>query len=732
MPTANPPSPAAATAASPGNALAGIVASIAATAGPGSAPATVPPVREELRLLAASNNSDGSPAWMIQDPVTNKFYRIGWLDFEILSRWSQGSVSAIVDSVNNDTTLQIDQNDVKALAGFLQQHDLLRASSAAAVQQLLVKSDAGRLGWIKWLIHHYLFIRLPLVRPQALLAQLLPYLRWIFSVPTALVVVFLTATGVFLVARQWDTFLGTLVDQLSYTGAISFSAALVFSKCLHEVGHALTATRYGVRVAHMGIALLVMFPMPYTDTSESWKLSRPRQRLAIASAGIVAELALAGLATLAWSLAPDGPLRNGLFFLATTSWVLTLAVNISPFMRFDGYFILSDLIDFPNLHERSGAMARTWMRRNLLGLNEPWPEEFPRKTAIALVVFALGTWIYRLILFIGIAWLVYYFFFKVLGIILFIVEIWWFVVQPIWRELWVWYQRRTEIRANRLGFAAVLLLGLLLLGFVPWQTSVRGTAWVHAARQTVIFTPLPGTLLATSQEGLVAQGARLFQLSSPDITLDTQRIQAQIDGREAELRSLTGQEDGESQRGELQAQREKFSAELKGQKDELKRLAITAPFAGRLQDLDDGLTVGSWVHPKQALAVLIDPQSWVVDVLVEESDIGRVRVGDAVELLLQRTHLEKLPGRVEAVDTGKLSTLPHPLLDAQHGGPIATLQGSKQSPVQALYRVRVRLQTQPDLRQMAMGTASIQTEAKAWLPSVLERVYAVVIRESGF
>ena len=699
---------------------------------PATQPALVPPLREELRLLAASNNSDGSPAWMIQDPATNKFFRIGWLDFEILSRWPMGEVEAIVHSVKAATTLAVDAEDVKALTGFLQQYDLLRASSSSAVQRLIAKSDAAKLGWLTWLVHHYLFIRLPLVRPQAWLARIMPYLRWIFSAPTALAVLLLTVVGIFLVARQWDTFVGTLVDQLSYTGAISFSVALVFSKCVHEAGHALTATRYGVRVAHMGIALLVMFPMPYTDTSESWKLHRPRQRLVIASAGIVWELALAGLATLAWSLAPDGALRNALFFLATTSWVLTLAVNASPFMRFDGYFILSDLLDFPNLHERSGAMAKTWMRRSVLGLNEPWPEEFAPRTAALLVVFALFTWLYRLSLFIGIAWLVYYFFFKVLGIILFIVEIWWFILLPVYRELKVWFQRRAEIRANRLGWAAVLLATLLLLGFVPWQTSVRGTAWVHAARQTVIFTPLAGTLVSTTPEGRVARGDRLFQLNSPDIVLDTLRTLAQIDSRAAELRSLTGQEDGESQRAELLAQQEKLGAELKGQKDELKRLVLTAPFAGVLQDLDEGLALGSWVHPKQALAVLVDPKSWVVDVLVEESDIGRVRVGDPVELLLQRSHFEKLQGQVEAIDTGKLSTLPHPLLDAQHGGPIATLQTAKLAPVQALYRVRMRLQNQPDLRQMALGTASIRTEAKAWLPTILERVYAVLIRESGF
>lgn len=118
----------------------------------------------------------------------------------------------------------------------------------------------------------------------------------------------------------------------------------------------------------------MLWPMLYTDTSESWRLRSPRHRLAISSAGISVEMALAGLSTLAWALLSDGPLRQAMLYLATTGWVLSLALNASPFMRFDGYFIASDLLDFPNLHERSGAIARAWLRRKLLGWKEPDPE----------------------------------------------------------------------------------------------------------------------------------------------------------------------------------------------------------------------------------------------------------------------------------------------------------------------------------------------------------------------
>jgi len=156
----------------------------------------------------------------------------------------------------------------------------------------------------------------------------------------------------------------------------------------------------------MGVALLVMWPMPYTDTGESWKLERSRHRFAIASAGICAELMLAAWCTFLWTFMPDGNFRNALFFLATTAWVLTLLVNASPFMRFDGYYMLTDALDFPGLHERAGHQARRAMRRALLGLEEPSSEVLTPGFRAFLIAFAVATWVYRLGLFIGIAtWL---------------------------------------------------------------------------------------------------------------------------------------------------------------------------------------------------------------------------------------------------------------------------------------------------------------------------------------
>ena len=192
----------------------------------------------------------------------------------------------------------------------------------------------------------------------------------------------------------------------------------------------------------MGVAFLVMFPVLYTDTTDAWKLQSRRDRLRIVTAGVRTELYLALIATFLWGVLPDGSLRSAAFFIATTSWVTSVLVNISPFMRFDGYYAFSDLIGVENLQQRAFELGRWRLRRWLWGLNDPLPEPMPRRRARLLILYAWGTWLYRFFLFLGIALLVYHFFFKVLGIFLFIVEVLWFIVMPIFKEVRTWRERR--------------------------------------------------------------------------------------------------------------------------------------------------------------------------------------------------------------------------------------------------------------------------------------------------
>ncbi len=450
----------------------------------------LPPLRQELALHAGPADSNGVPTWTLHDPTDNRFFQLTWPAFEILARWSLGSVQALLASIQRETTLQVGEGEVFELLGFLTQHNLLAARNAQDSARLAHMAAASHMSNTMWLLKHYLFFRVPLVRPMPFLRAVLPHIRWLFTPTFWRVMLGIALLGLYFVSQQWDSFTGTFAAYSGWQGLLGIGVALSIAKVAHELGHAFTAYRHGCRVPHMGVAFLVMVPVLYTDTNEAWKLPSRRQRLQIGVAGMAAEIALAACATLLWNFLPDGALRAGVFLLATSTWLVTLAINTSPFMRFDGYFILSDLLDMPNLHERTFALARWHMREWLFGWGDGAPETFPPGRQRFLIFFAYATWIYRLVLFLGIAFLVYHLFFKALGVVLLAVELGWFIAYPILREIKVWWLRRHELKWNRntrRSFALTLLL--LAIVMIPWPRGESAPAVLGAAQAQWLYAP---------------------------------------------------------------------------------------------------------------------------------------------------------------------------------------------------------------------------------------------------
>ncbi len=698
---------------------------------------TVPALREELRLLPATPQPDGSPAWHILDPVRNRFFRIGWLEFELLCRWALGRPDAIAGAVREETTLGATPDDVGALAEFLERHVLAAPAGPQPGHTLADRASHQRGAWWQRLVHQYLFFRVPLLYPQAGLARLARRLRWAWSPAFLAVTVAAGVAGLWLLSRQWDTVLAELGGAFGGLGWLGFALALAVSKTLHELGHAVTAVRHGVRVGHMGVAFLVLLPMLYTDTGESWKLLTSRARLRIAAAGLTAEVALAVWATLAWALLPDGALRQAMLFLSTSAWVISVAVNASPFMRFDGYFLLSDALDLPNLHERAGALARARLRRGLLGLPEPDPEPFPPGMARALNLFAWTTWIYRAVVFFGIALLVYHLAFKLLGIVLFLVEVVWLILRPVWHELRHWWRLRALVLPGRRTLLLAGLGGLVVLVVLPWQGGVTADGWVHA-EQRVLYAPQPAQLdaVAVRAGDAVAEGQLLFALRQPALADGEHKatIMAEAYGRQAA--GFVGVEGTGTASAQLAAQlAAEWRQEAAAKRDEAARLRLAAPFAGTVLDLDPDLRPGAWVDVETPLAWLVDDRQWRAEVLVEEAAIGRVRPGQAAKVHVAGSAAAPWPARVLSIDPARLQALPHPLLDARHGGPVRTEEGKERAaakPRDALFRVTLALDSPPDARRVQLVQAVIDADPQSLWDRWAGALVATLIRESGF
>jgi putative peptide zinc metalloprotease protein len=697
-----------------------------------------PQLREELSLHAGPVLVGGQPSLTLEDPVRNQFFRLDWLTCEILQRWSLGDAADIVQSIETATTLHPTEADVEAVARFLHDNQLLRPdpfTSAATMAERRRKIE-GSLA--TRLLHHYLFFRVPLVKPDRWLERLAPmcdvfYRRgFLFATLAALLL------GAVQVFRNWSQFEASFVDSLTPRGILGYVMALALVKVLHELGHAVTAKRQGCRIPSMGLAFLVMWPVPYTDTNDSWKLRDDRARLRVAGAGVATELAIAAWATLAWTLLPDGMLRSMMLPLAATTWIATLALNASPFMRFDGYFFLCDWLGMPNLHGRSFDLARWRLREWLFAPGAAPPEYFSQRKQAAMIAFAWLTWLYRLALFIGVAVLVYQFFIKLVGILLFVVEIAWFIAKPISSEIAVWRRIWPLLPDKRRARRSMLIAGIILaLCFVPLPGRLEAGGHLHAGRTVPVFAPERAQVasLPLKDGARVAEGTVLATLAGPEQLARRQILEAKVARLRWQSATAGFNAEQRQQSGVTSQELATAEAELKALDEDAAGYSPRAPFAGTLRDIDPDLAPGDWLRKNEKIALLVADGPWEADAYFDEATVARLAVGDSA-----RFYPHGSPGRavklvVTAIDRDASRTLPDSGWVAGKGGDIAARErNGGWVPEHAVYHVTFRLAdpAAPPPVTTLRGTVVVASAWEAPALRFLRAAFAVFWREFGF
>lgn len=699
----------------------------------------LPRLREELDLLPGSPAPDGQPNWLLHDPVRNQFFRVDWPTLEILQRWDLDDAALIANEVSKQTTLELDTDDVLLVIRFLEQHQLTQASSIESSKKMADQFARVNGSPLKWLLHHYLFFRIPLIKPDAWLSRWLPIARW-FSKPLFL---WLTAGAMFFgfsqVTRRWDEFGVSFIDTFNLEGVISYVAALFVVKVLHELGHAFVAKNYGCRVPTMGVAFLVLWPVAFTDTNETWRLTNRFQRLRVASAGIMTELVVAVWATLAWALLPAGSLQSAAFFLATTSWIATLAINASPFMRFDGYFILMDALDMPNLHARSFELARWKLREWLFNLQEEPPEHWSPSKEIALIAFAWMTWIYRLILFLGIAILVYHFFIKLVGIFLFLVEIVWFIAKPVASELAVWQKLWPQIiQRSRSRQSALIGVALCFLLAMPWPGRINVSAILKPQESLPLFAPGGSRIdrLPFQHGQFVASGQSLMTLYVPEMASRGRALELRLENQRSLARSSAFDDDLRKRWMVSEQSAVTTEKEFQSVQAEQKKFQPTAPYDGRLFMSDPDLSVGQWVSKKEPLALLVKQGTpWRVETWLEEEDVARIRIGQSAKFYTDSVSEPLLTVKLVAIDSDAGRTLARRELASAIGGHILTREKNGQLvPERAIYRVSFEVNELPSsYEELAWrGQLVIHADWSSPATKYFRQLLTVLIRELGF
>jgi putative peptide zinc metalloprotease protein len=426
-----------------------------------------------------------------------------------------------------------------------------------------------------------------------------------------------------------------------------------------------------------------------------------------------------------------------LFVLASTTWIVTLAINLSPFMRFDGYFVLSDLLGFPNLHERAGACARWWMRKTFVGLDEAQPEPGLRPgQRAALILFAWVTWAYRLAVFLGIALLVYHIAFKLLGIFLMFVELIWFIARPIWTELAYVWKARSQVRMAWRPAIVVLALVTAFVWIIPVSYEVTAPAIARARNEYAVYAPFPArvTAVRVSDRQAVAADTELLTLQAVDLEVREKKADISIAAARAELARMPASVRLQESHGVLQERLAQAMAEKQAVLDQFGRQQLRAGQAGIVRDVPPDLVAGRWVSPRQLLMRVVSEDAALIEAYVGERQVAAVAPGQTVRFFPHLPDRPVISGEVVAVDRSPQRQVSRPLLASLHGGAIVVKQDQHGTLVaqDAVFRVIVKpVGELPKADAVIHGNVRIETGLRFIVENFVYRILSVLIRESG-
>ena len=697
-----------------------------------------PSIREDLQLFEGTPLEDGSPTWLLFDTLTNKYFTIGLNAFRLLNYWNADVDTKTFIKNVEQKGVNLKEEELNDFISFLKVNDLISHHNSEDTKFLIEKYKNQKKHFILSIIHNYLFFKIPLLKPDTFLDSTLMFAKIIGSKLVRYIVYVLGLIGIYFVIQNWDQFINTFLYFFNWNGFIFYAFSLVLVKAIHEFGHAYVAKNYGCNVNSMGIAFLVFFPFLYTDNTNAWRLRDYSNRLRINFAGISTELHLALLATFFWSILEPGTLKSIAFFIATTSWVSSLLINISPFMRFDGYYVLADFLRVENLQPRAFSLAKWKLRQIIFGLNHEQPEKMNANKINFLIFYAWSTWIYRFFLFIGIAILVYHYTFKVLGIILFVVEIIWFICLPIYREMALWWKMRSDIGLSFNFIRTILFISVLFfLFFYPWKNYQKIPAILQSENFISIYAPEVAQIKRVHiKEGdKVQKDQLLIELISPSLNYKINQTIGNLELADLQINNALKSKTNREQLLSLRSKKNKLETEILNHNKIKSSLNIRAPFNAEITFLEK-FKKDQWVNQEDPLLSLVDKDTQTIFAFISEKNIAKI--DRTKDLFFISSHIDspKIPLSIKSISKSPVNNFNlFPIVTSLYSGPIAARENSSSDIIseQAYYLISMNLVggiTKGD--QKMLGSVNIAIYPTSFAERIYKYVYAVLIRELSF
>ena len=621
----------------------------------------------------------GSQSWYaLGDPLSGRVHRVTPAAYLFAARLDG---KRTVDAVWQEMVAEMDteapgQETVVSLLMQLHGADLLAGDIPPDAAELLSRRDRlTRSIWVRNL-RSPLSMQIPLIDPDRFLTRTLPLVQPLFSWFAIVAWLVLMAAALVTVGEHWAELTENVLDRvMAAEGLVTLALCYPIIKVLHELGHGYAAKRFGCEVREMGVMMLVLFPVPYVDASSSAALRSKWQRAGVAAAGIIVELTLAAIAALVWAEAEPGILRALAFNVMLIGGVSTLIVNGNPLLRFDGYYVLSDVIEVPNLAQRGTRYLGYLINRyafRVPGLTRFTAAGHERA---AFLIYAPVSWCYRLAVMLGVTVFVATHYF-VLGVGIGIFTITMGFLVPMAKALWqVAMGPRYRVcrgRAAGLTFGGIAVVAAAVLAVpAPVHSTTEGVIWVP--REAIVRAGTDGFVraVAAGPGAHVVPGAALFVLEHPIAEAKLRVTAARVDELQAKYAAqwVDDRIAAEVTKFELNQEQASLAREQFRNSRHIVPAASEGTF-NAIRPVAD--MVGRYVKEGEIMGYVTPVSGRVARVVVPQSDIGLVQdhLVDVMVRLADR-HTDLRSSVVRAVPAAE-QNVPSQALTAASGGSIST------------------------------------------------------------
>lgn len=618
----------------------------------------------------------GQPWYVLRNSLSGRNHRFNAAAYGLIGRMDgQRTVqeiweSACRGSVDGSPT----QDEVILLLARLQDGDLIQSDILPNRAELLghVQGQAGN-SW-KQRISNPFSLRFPIVDPDRFLERWRFLTAPLFTRSAFIVWVLVVLTAIVAAVLHWPELSGNLSAQLSsLRNLLLLWPIFGFVKILHELGHGFAVKKWGGEVHELGILLLALTPIPYVDATASASFPDKKHRIAVAAIGIAVELMLASLALFVWLNVEPGLISTIAYDIMLIGGVSTVLFNGNPLLRYDGYYILADLIESPNLAQRSTRYLGYLVHRYLLGIEtSESPITAPGEKGWFLF-YGPFSFCYRISVLVGLVLLVSGRFFAI-GVL---IALWGAVsllILPAVRTLAAFLSSpavRTR-RSRLVGVGGGLALGLVLLFFIfpiPLWTSTQGVVWLPEQSAIRVGTDCEVVELLAPVEEFVSKDAPLIRGSDPFLDAEIKVYKARL---EELLAAYNAQPLHERVNRKMLLEEIKLvKGDLQQAEEKREKLLIRSPAQGRFILFHDRNLPGRFVRKGELLGYIIAEHHPTVRAVVRQADIGLVRKRlTGVEARLAEQSGSALQGEIERIVPAAVLNLPSAALGTGGGGDI--------------------------------------------------------------